>query len=309
MIIDALLLLLALGPSLALADRAPDAQAALASARELYASAAYEDALAVLGGALPSDRDVAVEVERYRALCLFALGRAQDARAAIEKLVEQDPGFRPAETDVPPRMMAMLREVRRARLPGIARTTYSEARAHLAAKALTAAAPALERVVQIAGDPDVRDVEGMEDLRLLADGFLALAHASATPAASEPVVPPSPSAAAAETGAVPPRDAEQGSTIYSGNDADVVPPETIEQTMPRVAPSPALRTQTEFAGYLAVTIDETGRVESARLLRSIHPLYDTELLRATGTWRFEPARKDGRAVRYLRIIRVVVKGT
>ena len=306
MIIDTLLLLLALGPSLA--GRAPDARDALASARELYASAAYEEALATLAGAIPSDRGVAVEVERYRALCLFALGRADDARAAIEKLVEQDPVYRPAEADVPPRMMAMLREVRRAVLPGIARTTYTEARAHLAAKELTEAAPALERVVRIAGDPDLRDVEGMEDLRLLADGFLALAQASAAPATSEPAAPPSPSAASPENGAGPSREAGHGSTIFSGNDADVIPPEAIEQTMPKVAPSPALRTQNGFAGYLGVTIDETGRVESARLLRSIHPLYDSELLRAAGAWRFVPARKDGRPVRYLKIIRIVVKG-
>ncbi|HYM26136.1 MAG TPA: hypothetical protein VEU08_23120, partial [Vicinamibacterales bacterium] len=51
-------------------------QDSLASVRELYASAAYEDALNVLAK-LPPDRpaDEARTIEQYRAFCLIALGR------------------------------------------------------------------------------------------------------------------------------------------------------------------------------------------------------------------------------------------
>jgi hypothetical protein len=48
-------------------------------------------------------------------------------------------------------------------------------------------------------------------------------------------------------------------------------------------------------------------VESVALLRAIHPLYDQELLEAAANWRFTPAQKDGRPVRYLKVVRVIIK--
>ena len=61
------------------------AQDSLSAARELYASAAYEDALAVLSrlnaaGMRPDDGRTA---DQYRALCLLALGKTAEASQAI----------------------------------------------------------------------------------------------------------------------------------------------------------------------------------------------------------------------------------
>ena len=57
----------------------------LASARDLYASAAYEDALAMLGrlnttGLRSDDGRVA---DQYRALCLLALGKTSETVPSI----------------------------------------------------------------------------------------------------------------------------------------------------------------------------------------------------------------------------------
>jgi len=64
----------------------------LTAARDLYASARYDEALAVLSG-LPSDV-VATDrksIEQYRSLCLLALGRSSEAEGAIAAVITADP--------------------------------------------------------------------------------------------------------------------------------------------------------------------------------------------------------------------------
>ena len=54
-----------------------EAQGTLADARELYAAAAYDDALNMLDGLVASarTRDERQSIELYRTLCFVALGR------------------------------------------------------------------------------------------------------------------------------------------------------------------------------------------------------------------------------------------
>src|ERR1041384_7386306 len=95
-------------------------QDSLAAVRELYASAAYEDALNALSR-LPPDRpaEEARTIEQYRAFCLLALGRNGEAERAIEAVVASAPNFRPSESDVAPRVRAAFGDVRRRMLPAI----------------------------------------------------------------------------------------------------------------------------------------------------------------------------------------------
>ncbi len=93
----------------------------LANARDLYASARYDEALAVLNG-LPmggesTDRK---SIQQYRSLCLLALGRGSEAESAIAAVVTVDPLFVPAESDASPRVRAAFSEVRQRLLPEIA---------------------------------------------------------------------------------------------------------------------------------------------------------------------------------------------
>src|ERR1700682_4721523 len=65
------------------------AEDSLSSARDLYAAAAYEDALAALdrlrAGGVRVDENRAVD--QYRAFCLLALGKSTEAAQAIEAVV------------------------------------------------------------------------------------------------------------------------------------------------------------------------------------------------------------------------------
>ena len=80
----------------ALASPASAQQASLNAARDLYASARYDEALAVLNGmqsstGVTSDRRM---IEQYRSLCLLALGRGTEAESAIAAVVTVDPAVR-----------------------------------------------------------------------------------------------------------------------------------------------------------------------------------------------------------------------
>src|SRR5262252_6829274 len=76
----------------------------IATARDLYASAAYEDALAMLNRLRSTDRPASQSrvIEQYRAFCFLALGRPNDAEQAIEAVVVADPLYHPAENEVSP---------------------------------------------------------------------------------------------------------------------------------------------------------------------------------------------------------------
>ena len=90
-------------------------QDALTRAKDLYASAAYDDALAVLDQLkLDSSSPDVVEAGQYRAFCLLALGRSDEGRKAIAGIVEADPLFQPAETQMSPRLVTVFRDVTKA---------------------------------------------------------------------------------------------------------------------------------------------------------------------------------------------------
>ena len=106
--------LIALAPA---SGRAQDND--LAAARDLYTSAAYDDALAMLNrlrSANPAPMQSRA-IEQYRAFCLLALGRATDAEQAIEAVVAAEPSYQPSDSDVSPRVRSAFTTVRRRMLP------------------------------------------------------------------------------------------------------------------------------------------------------------------------------------------------
>src|SRR4051812_10238663 len=101
------------------------AQDSVAAARELYASAAYGDALTMLdrmGAHAAPDPGV----QLYKALCLFALGKTPDADRTLEEMTNAVPMYRPLDRDIPPRVHARLADVRRRVLPVIVQQRYSQ---------------------------------------------------------------------------------------------------------------------------------------------------------------------------------------
>ena len=275
------------------------AQDSLTAARDLYASAAYEDALAVLNRLRATDHsaDEARSIEQYRAFCLLALGRADEAERAIEAVVAAQPSYRPSESEVSPRLRAMFTDVRRRTLPTIIQDRYAQAKATFDRKEYAAAAQAFKQVLDMIADPDVGAAGGqppLSDLRTLATGFYELSAKAAAPP------PPPPTPVQPMTQVLVP-----SLRVYSAEDVNVVPPLALRQVFP---PFPA-RMVPPGSGVVEVIVDETGIVESAVLRQSVNPQYDTIVVGAAKTWLYKPASLDGAPVRYRKIIQVVLRPT
>lgn len=272
------------------------AEDSLSSARELYASASYEDALAMLGrlnttGLRSEDSRVA---DQYRALCLLALGKATEASQAIESVVAADPAYKPSDGDVSPRVRQVFSDVRRRLLPGLVQQRYVFAKAAYDKKDYRTAVVSFGQLLQLFDDPDLAPSAGkppLADLRVLSDGFHQLSlQALAPPPAPEP---PPVVAAAKPVAPEPPR-------IYSAGDAGVVPPVAVKQELP-----PFFGNIDKAAtGALEVLIDENGRVISATMRVSAFPAYDRQAVTAAQTWRYRPATVNGTPVKFRKFIQV-----
>ena len=129
----------------------------LAAARELYASASYDDALVVLNRLRVSDRTPGQSraIEQYRAFCLLALGRAADAQQAIEAVVQAEPSYQPNESEVSPRVRTAFADVRRRMLPVIIQQKYAQAKTAFDRKDFASAATGFSQVLVALADPAV----------------------------------------------------------------------------------------------------------------------------------------------------------
>lgn len=290
--------LLALIVAWLLMTRVAFAQDQLAAARDLYASARYDEALNVLNGlradgSLPTER--VRSVEQYRSLCLLALGRSNEALSAIEAVVGADPFYRPDEADASPRVRAAFTDVRRRMLPGLANVEYTAAKAAYDRKDYANAAEHFRRVLTLVNDPDMREHE-QQDLAKLASGFLELSVAASAPPPA-PTPEPKPAAPAAPD---PLR-------VYSAEHPGLVAPVTVKQEMPRVPKD--LLGRLRPRGVMEIVINQVGRVEQAGLRQSIHPTYDGLILSAVKDWRYQPAMHEGRPVKFRKVIEVLFDPT
>src|SRR5262245_26780657 len=274
----------------------------LTAARDLYASARYDEALAVLSG-LPSDVMATdrKSIEQYRSLCLLALGRSSEAEGAIAAVITADPLFLPGEADASPRVRAAFSEVRQRLLPQIASTRYAAAKAAYDRKEYSSAESQFRNLLALLDDPQMNG--RLPDLRTLANGFLDLASAAATPPAPEPKKADAPGPPAAPAAATPP-PAPREPKIWTADDPSVTVPVAIRQDVPRVPTT--ISAQARERAILEVIIDEQGRVINLALRLSIHPMYDPQLLAAAREWRYRPAMVDGVPVKFRKLIQITV---
>ena len=271
-------------------------------ARDLYASARYDEALAVLNDLRPADTSIAVSdrksIEQYRSLCLLALGRGTEAESAIAAVVTADPSYLPGEAEASPRVRSAFSDVRRRLLPEIATARYAEAKASFDRKDHALAVQQFRQVITLLDDPDVGGK--LPDLRTLSAGFLDLGLAALAP----PPVPPTPQIAVPPPPAAPQPDPKR---IYTMGDEDVTVPGIIRQDMPRL--TPAMKTQARERGVVEVVIDEQGRVTFAAIRTSVQPMFDAELLAMARDWKYTPATMAGKPVRYRKMIQINVSRT
>ena len=258
------------------------AQDSLQAVKELYASAAYEDALSAVAK-FDSSAEPNLEAEEYRVYCLVALGRVDDAERVVETLLKARPEYRPDPAQASPRIQTLFSTVRRRIGPTLVKSYYQQGRVAMERKDREGAIAQFEAMLRIANDADVRNEATVAELRELGSGFLELSKAlPAKPKSVDPVSAP-----------VAPRASV------------IVPPAVIQQRLPPWIPDPVSRA-TEFRGAIRVQISAEGKVVNAEILKSVHPAYDQSLLRAAKTWLYEPAKKDGVPIASEKTVEVAV---
>jgi hypothetical protein len=273
-------------------------QDSLNAAKELYASAAFEDALSVLSR-LDSGTANAPEIDRqideYRAFCLYALGRTAEAESILESIIRKEPMTRLDAADASPRIETMFTNVRKRLLPSLIRERFQAIRGALNKNDFGSAEPHLAEarlMITEAENLGVKD-EGLADLGVLVDGFLQIIRSTVDERPQ-----PEPLPAPPEPG---------GEPIYSVADEGVSPPVTLNQHVPPMTQemlqiSRSLRTN----GILDIVIDENGSVVETIVRRSVIPSFDTLLVRAAARyWKYQPAMKDGVPVRYVKTLVIV----
>ncbi|MEQ1757888.1 MAG: TonB family protein [Vicinamibacterales bacterium] len=256
------------------------ADPALDQAKTLYAAASFEDALAAIGRVAPA-QSAEPEVLLYKALCLLALGRPQEAGVATRTLVNAAPGYAPDTTELPPRFQTLWTDTRKAALPGVSREMFGRARTQYQAKDFIPALGLFEQVLALTNDPAWKDTPEATDLRTLASGFIDLAQA----AIPKPEPGPPPAAVAV---APPPAPRPEPIVIT----AAVI----VRQDLPRWSPPDRTIARMNFDGAVRVTIDATGKVTSASIVRPTHPSYDVQLLRTARDWSYRPATRNGQPI-------------
>ena len=303
----------------------------VSNVRELYLSADYEGALAVLDRLDRPTRDSHAELADYRVLCLLALDRRDEARQAIRAIVERDPAHRLSDVQASPRMQTAFQDLRKALLPDVVQQMYAEAKAKFDNHD-PSAADTFDRLMTLLDDPDLKDAQ-LSDLRAVASGFRDLskaANAAPVPETTSEEVRLRPSEGASDTTPVrlkadarydkptgpltgPPdkiRVTPAGASLVFSPKPP--PPLGVEMALAVSQPMPQwsrrwIKSQQNYDSTLELTIDEQGNVTTAALQQPLHPMFDKALLKLAHTWKYTPARLNGTPVPFLKLIEIHIQ--
>jgi Gram-negative bacterial TonB protein C-terminal len=285
-----------------------------------------------------------VTLDQHRMLCLLALGRTAAADEAAASLLETKPDFVLTASEASPRVRARFDETRRRVLPAVVRRVYTDAKRAYDTGDFTASRDGFAQLAQMLADPQVAAADpSFADLGTLTDGFLQLSAAAidrrasrrdydtvqaalavlqpsasgflplASPMAaamSAPELDAAPAIEAVEVSSavapvVPPPFTPLGIFTYDWRDKDVTPPTAVGQAVSGWWGSMGEPPAGTSLGAIEVVVNESGHVVDARIYQSVNRVYDAVLLESARQWRYQPAMKDGRAVKYRRITGVV----
>ena len=275
------------------------ADASLAAARDLYVSASYDDALAMLGTLSNGQKsgEERQSIDLYRTLCLFALGKTADADKVIEAMLLRDPLYRAGDEELSPRVETAFQTARRRILPSVIQQKYAEAKAAFDKQEWATASTGFAEVLKSIGDPDIAAAAGappLSDIKTLSAGFRDLAVKS-TP-------PPAPAPKVVVEVAKPVRPVK---AVYTAEDRDVLPPVAVVQRVPKY---PANVTR-PLQGVVQFVIDENGAVQTPTMPVSIDMSYDGMVISAAKKWQYTPATVDGKPVKYMKRLTISVAVT
>jgi hypothetical protein len=270
------------------------ADTSLAAARDLYVSASYDDALAMLGTLSNGSRSIEERqsIDLYRTLCLFALGKTADADRVIEAMLLRDPLYRARDEELSPRVENAFQSARRRVLPSVIQQKYGEAKAAFDKQDWATASSGFSEVLKAIGDPDIAGSVGappLSDIKTLASGFRDLAVKSTPP-------PPAPKPVEAKPVIRPVK------AVYTSDDRDVLPPIAVVQRVPKY---PANVTR-PMQGVVQFVVDETGTVQTPTMPVSIDMSYDGMVISAAKKWQYTPAMLDGKPVKYMKRLTISV---
>jgi hypothetical protein len=274
------------------------ADTSLAAARDLYVSASYDDALAMLSALSNGTRslDERQSIDLYRTLCLFALGKTADADRVIESMLLRDPLYRAGNEELSPRVETAFQTARRRILPSVIQQKYAEAKAAFDKQDWATASTGFAEVLKSISDPDIAAsaiAPPLSDIKTLASGFRDLAVKSTPP-------PPAPKPVEAAKPVVRPVKA-----VYTAEDREVLPPVAIVQRVPKY---PANVTR-PLQGVVQFVIDENGAVQTPTMPVSIDMSYDGMVVSAAKKWQYTPAMLDGKPVKYMKRLTISVSVT
>jgi hypothetical protein len=275
------LTLLCTGGVIAVAEGGPGQLSGSATdIRALYEGADYEGALAVAARleATTLRPDDVREIQLYEALCALALGNQARAESKLESILLAHPRYEVPD-GMPNRIRLLTDQVRSRLTPALAEERYRAGKAEFDAKNCRAAAAQFALVLDLVPSDAGETSEQLADVRTLASGFLALCNEglAAKPAAT--TVP--------------------ASTPVSASDPGVTAPVAVDRKIP------AWPSQFKsllhaggltFSGIVELTVNKHGRVDAARLVQRVHPVYDGLLLAATKSWVFQPASRNNEPV-------------
>ncbi len=287
----------------------------VATLRQLYMAAEYENALTALDAidlkTLPLPDQV--QVEGYHAACLVALGRNADAENVMEAIVRLDPRtLQPVDTS--PKLRALFSGVRTRVLRVVIRERYARAKSLFDGKQYDEAKTAFEDVASLLA-PGVSssdtDDGTMDDVRTLAAEFAELSRAAAErsrPAPAPLPEPPPPAPAPTPPPAATPPVVPSGPRVYGVADTDVIPPITISQQLQLTAGAARIAAaRAPLIVYVVALISEKGLVEQAALSRPIDPVIDEALIASAKRWQYRPAQRNGVPVKYSKTVRLDLK--
>jgi hypothetical protein len=223
--------------------------------------------LSVTGISVSVGSDVSDSAMR-RALDLLTEGKTEEAQLAFDAIVMGNPQFRfDAAARSNPAAVAALQTSRRALLPPIMGRDLQAARLALEGGDYGRALKEGARLTAMLDDP----VLGVEDAELR-DGvelLLGLATAAKT------------------------RDEQR---VYTSSDEGISPPTPLGRQLPAAVP---IGVSKSLLGTLEILVNRDGSVEAVRLHTPANRYYDRMIVSAAKAWRYNPALRNGKPVRFL----------